>query len=140
VGGSNGSLHVYDWEPGALQEIAVLFYPRIFSEPHPITFSFVHGSHFLLVGSEEDEALLFNTVNKREIAILKHQSKWLLNLYSINFLLLIEGCHIRAVAVSGILYYVFSPFTLIAGMGKYGTSFLLYWFISHKNVHCCLGV
>jgi hypothetical protein len=101
VGGFDGSLHIYDWEPGVdRQEIAVLSYPRVFTEPRPISFSFFHGSHFLLVGSEEDEVLIFDTVSKREIAVLKHQSKFYVHATCAGSLF-IEGCYIRAVTVSG---------------------------------------
>jgi hypothetical protein len=56
-------------------EVGSVSYPRSFYVPRLVTFDFIGSSRFLLVGSEEDECLVFDLSDCREMAILKHQSK-----------------------------------------------------------------
>lgn len=76
VGGQDGTIHVYNWmhHPSPF-EVAVVHYPRIYQSPRSITFSFLNGSQIILVGSEEENAFLYDVMRSRKIAELSLQGK-----------------------------------------------------------------
>jgi WD40 repeat protein len=79
VGGLDGSIHIYDWRHDKTAvERDTLHYTRIFMIPRSITFCFMHGSQFLMVGGEDRIVAIFNLVDKRQVVTLEHQRKKLL--------------------------------------------------------------
>lgn len=76
VGGTDGTIHVYDWESRRkTTERTVVDYRRSYLEPRPITFSFMFGSRFILVGGEEEVATVIHVDSAQHMASLYHQSE-----------------------------------------------------------------
>jgi WD40 repeat protein len=76
IGGMDGTIHIYDWSQGIPPiERGVVNYPRTFTKPRTITFSFIHGSHFLVIGGEDETATIYNLAENRRMGTLEHQSE-----------------------------------------------------------------
>ncbi|KAG8816216.1 hypothetical protein FRC17_000400, partial [Serendipita sp. 399] len=83
VAGLDGSVHIYNWYSHApIQERAVVEYTRAFIRPRPITMTFVHGSQFLFMGGEVEEAVMVDLMNPTKRSVFKHE----------------KGCYVAAVA------------------------------------------
>lgn len=77
VAGTDGSIHVYDWESRKkTTERAVISYHRSYLEARPITLSFVFGSRFLMLGGEEEVATIMEIGSKQQVASFHHQSEF----------------------------------------------------------------
>lgn len=79
VGDLDGVIHIYRWEANNLpSEMSSICYPRAYIVPRPVTFTFFHGARFLLVGSEEGEAIVLDLMIKARAASFQHPSTSLL--------------------------------------------------------------
>jgi hypothetical protein len=77
VGGLDGSIHVYAWSLHEKPyEKAVVYYRTSLKIPQTVTFCFIHGSRYLVVGGDAEVATVFDLVDSREVAELIHQSKF----------------------------------------------------------------
>ncbi|KAG9055262.1 hypothetical protein FS842_002690 [Serendipita sp. 407] len=107
VGGTDGMIRVYDWRKGEdAQEQVVVSYGRDFITPRSVTFSFIHGSHYLIAGGETEVATVFDLTDGRAIATLYHQ----------------KGCYIHAVTAWSDLNTV----RIVTG-SSYGRHYVVLW-------------
>jgi hypothetical protein len=84
IGGLDGTIHIYDWRQQISPvERGIVNYSRTFITPRSITFSFMHGSQFLVVGGEDETAIVYNLAENRRIGTLEHQSECGVRFYSI---------------------------------------------------------
>ena len=106
VGGLDGSVHVYAW---SLQEKpsekAVVYYQTSLKVPQTVTFCFIHGSRYLVVGGEAEIATVFDLMDGRKVAELIHQSEVIHALHPASHFLVSEGCFIQVVAVRQSIEY-----------------------------------
>jgi hypothetical protein len=76
VAGSDGRVHVYDWNyQGDPIEKYIFSYPLVYHVPRLVSISFLHHSQFLVIGSEDESAVVYSLIDNRKIATLKHQGK-----------------------------------------------------------------
>lgn len=80
IGGADGSIRIYDWREkighGEPIEKQRVFYSRIYIHPRSITFKFLYGSRFLVVGGEGETAVIINLMNSQQVGTLDHQSTY----------------------------------------------------------------
>jgi hypothetical protein len=77
VGGFDGTIHIYGWNAQmTMQEKLVITYPRVFINPRTITFTFLRGAQFLVMGGERELVSVYDLVLDREVVLLSHQSEF----------------------------------------------------------------